>query len=134
MKKYINWKQFDQAVDKMAIQYKKNNKDCVGIFGLPRGGLIFAVALSHRLDLPLYPDMWYGDCDDRILVVDDIADSGKTLEYYKNMERDVVIFTMHYHKQSSVIPDFWYEEKKDEWIVYPWEAKNSDKIQDYLKE
>ena len=51
----------------MAIQYKKTNKDCVGIFGLPRGGLIFAVALSHRLDLPLYPDMWYGDIDDRIL-------------------------------------------------------------------
>ena len=44
-----------------------------------------------------------------------------TLEYYKNMERDVVIYTMHYHKQSSVIPNYWAFEKKDNWVVFPWE-------------
>ena len=43
------------------------------------------------------------------------------------------IFTIHYHQQSTVIPDFFAHEKKDKWIVYPWESENSQTKQDYIK-
>ena len=47
------------------------------IYGVPRGGLLLAVMLSHRLNIPIVQER------DRIgrntLIVDDICDSGKTM-------------------------------------------------------
>ena len=43
-----------------------------------------------------------------------------------------LLFTIHYHSQSITKPDFWVWDKKDKWIVYPWETEDSDTIQDYL--
>ena len=122
MKEYTTWHDFEKVIDKMVRHYKDTNENCSGVYGIPRGGLSIAVALSHRLNLPLFPDTGYGDIDKKILIVDDIADTGKTLEYYRDIHRPKVIYTMHYHKQSTVVPDFWVMEKTDKWIVYPWET------------
>lgn len=88
-----------------------------GIYGIPRGGLVLAVMISHLLDIPLLQ----APCKDCI-VVDDIADTGITLQHYK--EKGYFITTMFYHKQSKVVPDFWKYEKKDCWIAFPWEKEN----------
>ena len=56
-----------------------------------------------------------------------------TLKDFRKEERNIIC-TFHYHKQSIVKPDFYCEEKGDKWIVYPWETKDSEEIQDYLKE
>ena len=71
--------------------------------------------------------------DKQILIVDDIADTGHTLNLYKKEERNIIC-TLHHHEQSIVRPDFYCEEKGDKWIVYPWETRDSDEIQDYLKQ
>ena len=68
----------------------------------------------------------------QILVVDDIADTGHTLKDFDNEHN--VVCTFHYHKQSLTVPEFFCEEKTDEWIVYPWEERDSKEVQDYLKE
>ncbi len=122
MKQYTTWHDFEKSIDMMVRHYKDTNENCQGVYGVRRGGLPIAVALSHRLDIPMYPDARYGDIDKKILIVDDIADTGKTLEFYQKMDRPKVIYTMHYHRQSSIVPDFWTIEKKDKWIVYPWET------------
>ena len=44
----------------------------------------------------------------------------------------MVTGTIHYHKQSIIEPDYWVDEKGDDWIVYPWEREDSEEIQDYL--
>ena len=69
--------------------------------------------------------------DKKILVVDDIADTGHTLKDFEN--RNNIICTFHYHKQSVVEPDFYCHPKGDKWIVYPWETRESEEVQDYLK-
>ena len=131
MKEFITWKQFDDAIDKMVKHYKQNNYNCLAIYGPPRGGLVFAVALSHKLDLPLVTSL--SDITGRILIVDDIVDTGVTMAKYID-EINHVIYTMHYHRQSNIVPDFYVNDKTDNWIVYPWETLDSDMIQDYLKE
>ena len=68
----------------------------------------------------------------RVLVVDDIIDTGITMVKYIN-DMNHVIYTMHYHQESNIVPDFYVSNKTDKWIVYPWETNDSDMIQDYLK-
>ena len=105
-----------------------------GVYAVPRGGLITGVMLSHKLNLPFIDRLqsYYGK---KFLIVDDIADTGETLNRFKAEIYDYAdIATIHYHKQSIVEPAYWVQEKGDKWIVYPWEKKNSEEIQDYLKE
>ena len=132
MKKYISWDEFDNLVDELADMIPEGVYE--GVYAVPRGGLITGVMLSHKLDLPFIDRLqsYYGK---KFLIVDDIADTGETLNRFKAEIYDYAdIATIHYHKQSIVEPAYWVEEKGDKWIVYPWEKKNSEEIQDYLKE
>ena len=51
MTKYFTWSEFDKSVDYIADQCK--NWKLSGIYGIPRGGLCLAVALSHKLNIKL---------------------------------------------------------------------------------
>ena len=134
MKTYITWKQYDDYINKIAWYIKRNHPDLGAVYGLPRGGLPIAVSLSHKLNLPLLMNYYDRKVVTRkqILVVDDIADTGHTLKDFDNEHN--VVCTFHYHKQSLTVPEFFCEEKTDEWIVYPWEERDSKEVQDYLKE
>ena len=135
MKTFITWKEYDDMIDKISKYVKQYPLGEIGaVYGLPRVGLPIAVSLSHSLGLPLLMDYYDRKIvtNKKILVVDDIADTGHTLKDFENTHN--IICTFHYHKQSIVKPDFYCEEKGDKWIVYPWETQESDEIQDYIKE
>ena len=51
MTRYFTWSEFDKSVDYIANQCK--NIKLTGIYGVPRGGLCLAVALSHKLNIHL---------------------------------------------------------------------------------
>ena len=128
-KHYVTWESIDLYVDKIESKIKSKNHKFKALWGIPRGGLVLATMLSHRLDIPLISG---NDIprDRPLLIVDDIADTGKTLErvlnnirFYPKNRDEITIVTAYYHKQSTVIPDIWIEEKTDKWIVYPWETK-----------
>ena len=133
-KKFISWSQYELYVARIADWITMCCEEEVGaIYGLPRGGLPIAVSLSHMLDLPIL--MNYYDrklvTKKKILVVDDIADTGHTLKSFETPHN--VICTIHYHQDSITRPDFFCSEKGDDWIVYPWETEDSEMVQDYLK-
>ena len=134
-KTFISWSQYELYIARIADWITMCCEEEVGaIYGLPRGGLPIAVSLSHSLGLPLLMDYYDRKIvtNKKILVVDDIADTGHTLKDFENPHN--IIGTFHYHKQSIVEPAYWVESKGDRWIVYPWEKKSSEEIQDYLKE
>ncbi len=63
----------------------------------------------------------------RVLVVDDVADTGKSLraarDYLKKLRpKEIKIATLHYKPKSVLRPDFFIEET-DAWIVYPHERR-----------
>ena len=129
MKEFISWNLIDEAVTDIAFNIKNTNKDFKGVYGIPRGGLILAVMLSHKLDIPLI--MSVDELDENSIIIDDIADTGKTLLDFVEYESYVV--TIHEHEQSLIKPDYSVIDKGDKWIVYPWETEDSEEIQDYLK-
>jgi len=132
MKKYIGWRGIVTYVNELCDKIPKDTYEA--IYAVPRGGLIIGVLMSHKLGIPMVGRLqeYYGK---KFLIVDDIADTGKTLEHFRaEVFENASVATIHYHKHSSVVPDYWVKEKKDDWIVYPWELYESEEIQDYLKE
>jgi hypoxanthine phosphoribosyltransferase len=124
-KRFITWDYIETAVDNIASQIESSGLDIKYIFGMPRGGLIPAVMLSHRLDIPLFKTGM--TLSSKVLIVDDICDSGITLHKY-----NVPTATIHYKQSASIEPNFYYSlAKNDSWYYYPWELKDSKTIQDY---
>lgn len=115
---HVDWEQVETFLDEISVISDLYNLNFTGVYGLPRGGLVLAVMISHRLNIPLL----LAPCKN-CLIVDDIADTGISLEHYdidKN-EKQYYITTMYYHRQSKVVPDFYVYEKTDNWIKFPWE-------------
>lgn len=133
MKDFVSWELIDECVTDIAFHLKDTGKDFKGVYGIPRGGVILAVMLSHKTGIP-YIESFEKVTQDT-LIIDDIADTGETLKKYKkhSLSEKSFYVTIHEHEQSIVKPDFSVVEKGDKWIVYPWETENSQEIQDYLK-
>jgi len=126
-KVYINWKQIEELVNELAIDIQLRYPNIKYIHGLDRGGYIPAVMLSHKLDIPYtkFPHNYIDCC----LIVDDICDSGYTLKTWGDYKTAV----LHYKPHSSCCkPTLWSQtHQTDDWIIYPWERKDSKTIQDY---
>jgi len=119
---YFTWEEFDKAVNIIADRIKDNKYNPKMIYGIPRGGLALALSLSHKMNVPIINGL--GFRSRRILVVDDVSDSGNTL---MNYARDCLTATIHLRQGSKFIPDIWvYERPDNSWIVYPWENKDEE--------
>jgi hypoxanthine phosphoribosyltransferase len=108
----LSWDDFDHAVEQIAGSCRGGAFS--GIHGIPRGGLVLAVALSHRLELPLLETPQPG-----CLVVDDVYETGRTLEPLRDLaEARVVVWV------SKAEPQWWQAvevTRSSEWILFPWE-------------
>ena len=108
----LGWNEFDQAVQRIARLCGERRFS--GIHGIPRGGLVLAVALSHRLGLPLLPEPKPG-----CLVVDDVLETGRTLAPFRELEGAELVVWI-----SKVEPLWWRAVAvipSAEWILFPWE-------------
>ncbi len=115
----VSWDDVENFVEKFQSYLHEKQIKPSGVYGIPRGGVILATLLSYRLDIPLLA----APCN-HCIVVDDIADSGRTLLHYTDNDTQFnkyLIATMYYHQRSLVKPDFYLFEKTDEWINFPWE-------------
>ena len=122
----FTWSEFDKSVELIADKCKFI--EFSGIYGVPRGGLCLAVALSHKLKINLISEPIKNS-----LIVDDIYETGITLNTFKDIEG-----TMFFVLFSKIKPTWWntvFISKKSEWIVFPWESSlnsQSDR-KEYLK-
>ena len=123
-KVFVYWDDINILVDELCSTIISSGVQIKSVTGIERGGLIPAVMISHKLNIPYVTKI-----NKDTLVVDDICDSGETL---KNMVAGYTA-TLHYKKTASFTPDFYSKEVGEEWIVYPWERTDSETIQDYLK-
>ena len=123
---YFTWSEFDKSVEHIANKCKF--LDFSGIYGVPRGGLCLAVALSHKLKIELISKPIKNS-----LIVDDVYETGITLNTFKDID-GAMFFVLF----SKIKPKWWntvHISKEKEWIVFPWEnASNlhSDR-NDYIK-
>lgn len=65
----------------------------------------------------------------RVLVVDEIADTGKSLKLVKEHiiekgAKEIKVATVYYKPWSIIKPDY-YEKETRCWVVFPWEIKET---------
>jgi hypoxanthine phosphoribosyltransferase len=127
---HLTWKDIEDAIESIAYRVSNSGIEINSITGLPRGGMIPAIMLSHKMNIPFQTSA--PTAPGNVLIVDDICDSGETLRRFKH-EKRFYTATIHHKQTAAVEPTFWYSlVKEGDWIVYPWEREDSKAIQDYL--
>tara|TARA_R110001592_G_scaffold162598_1_gene396174 strand:- start:122 stop:553 length:432 start_codon:yes stop_codon:yes gene_type:complete len=135
-KSFLSWDDIEVLVNKLCDKILISNLEIKDLWGLPRGGLIPAVMISHNLNIPITK----GTISPTTLIIDDICDSGETFAKYYNYHQTEFSFPfklrtacLHYKPQtSSFQPTLWANQwSSNDWIIYPWERKDSESIQDY---
>ncbi|MBI2062099.1 MAG: hypothetical protein HYT64_00150 [Candidatus Yanofskybacteria bacterium] len=121
---HYSWKEFDTDCNKVARWAK--DKKFKNIYGIPRGGLILAVKLSHLLKIPVV--LSEKDISAETLVIDDIIDKDKVLSRFLDSIRchKVVTASLFVGPDPAIKPDFSLHEKTV-WIVFPWETLASSR-------
>jgi hypoxanthine phosphoribosyltransferase len=120
---YMTWEHFEEAMRSAVAELSKHPllpHPPTGVYGIPRGGLILAVTLSHRLSIPWLPEPQPG-----CILVDDVIDTGHTMQTLIN----------NLHKQhpglhwacwvwisKNLLPQVGYHRHVDPkiWVCFPW--------------
>jgi len=115
------------------------------VVGIARGGLAPAVMISHALEIPMVPITWSTrdyiakatDANSliegyrNVLVVDDIVDSGLTLDELQqtlgNDGQEIRYAALYLRHTSDVLPDYvGLDIKNDAWVEFSWELQGAD--------
>lgn len=128
MKKvFIDYATYGLLMEELVNKLFPERHKYSAIHGLPRGGLAIAVHLSHYLQLPFRLNVTRFAAEfpnGKLLVVDDIIDTGKTFEHFLEIaESQKIQFdtaVLYYKEHSSYEPTFYIRETID-WICFPWE-------------
>lgn len=138
---YYTWNNFQDDI--LSINAKIHRDlwlpECV--VGIKRGGLVPAVSLSHLFNIPMY-SITYQTRDGRgvldvselstlssntkILIVDDICDTGETFEKIQKINfNDIKFCSLFYNIRQKININYFARkidrEKDSDWIVFPWE-------------
>jgi uncharacterized protein len=121
--RHLGWYQIDELVDTLEKKIRKANQHYELIVGVARGGLVPAVMLSHRLNLPMMAitPRTLIPIAKRCLVIDEIYDSGDTIKQIREVNPGIHVGVL-FHNEA--LPDLEYFATKDslkQWIVFPWE-------------
>ncbi len=90
----------------------------------------FYVSIKETSETPVITQPLSTSVDrKRTLVVDDVADTGKSLRIarlhvLKQGAREVKTSTLYYKPWSVIKPDYYVEETSA-WIIFPWEVKET---------
>ena len=100
-KLFLSWDDINTSVKVLCEKIITEYPNIDSVMGLPRGGLIPAVLISHQLDLPfvLHPGK-------NTLVVDDINDTGETLSKAPGAYWAV----LHHKPTSKFTPNLYAKE------------------------
>lgn len=96
-------------------------------------GVKFYSGINQKEPTPLvYQDLPLDVSDLRILLFDDVADSGGSLQFVKQLllerqARLVKTATLYYKPHSALRPDF-FGETTDAWIIFPFELREMSQL------
>ena len=150
MKKlWYDWKEMRRDVNTLCRDITLDKFDPQVIVGISRGGLLPGVMMSHWLqkpfkpvkaslrDFPEWEDYLPKKTDERVLIVDDICDSGETFTRMKSyikgprlnqpleLPTDVRFASLWWNNECDFEPHYYAQEcAKDSeniWIHFPWE-------------
>ena len=145
-KLWYNWREMRRDVSTLCREISLDNFNPDVIVGISRGGLTPGVMMSHWFkkpfkpvkaalrDFPDWEDYLPKKTDKRILIVDDICDSGETFQKISDFlnfrkesstQTDIRFASLWWNNEVEFEPHYYAQEcAKDSgniWIHFPWE-------------
>ena len=149
-KLWYSWEEMRRDVNVLARDIVLDKFDPNVIVGLSRGGLTPGVMLSHWFkkpfkpvksslrDFPEWEDYLPKPIDERVLIVDDICDSGETFQKMQGFIKgprknsplelpvDVRFASLWWNNECDFEPTYYVNEmakdSSNTWIMFPWEG------------
>ena len=147
-----SWNQIYSLLLELAEAVRKSRFKPEVIVGVSRGGWIPARIMSDLLENPKLVNVaieyYVGIAetkhepmltqpvslpvkDKKVLVVDDVADTGESLKLVKAHIKkqgasEIRIATIYYKPRSVTVP-YYYRKKTSSWIIFPWDRKEAAK-------
>lgn len=142
--RYVSWEEIKQLVSRIAKTIEKDQYDL--LLAIAVGGLVPTALFSKELGmknvtsisarsyegqeqkslyLSNFPEGKYLE-NASVLIIDDIVDSGKTVEHLINLlltsykVKSVDVASIFVNEKSSIQPKY-FGEVTNQWIVFPWE-------------
>ena len=150
----ISWEHYFKLIQKLTTMISIHAQEKFDlVVGISRGGLIPALLMSQSWNVPLdvivvssyskenkqtqlkigkpsylcFPDI---NKDSKILIVDDLVDSGKTMQtvvdlYRKKGFKNIKTAVLIYKRSSKFDPDYFAAgADENTWIEFPYEKEN----------
>ena len=140
---WYKWNEMRRDVNTLCRTISLDKFDPQVIVGISRGGLTPGVMMSHWMqkpfkpiktslrDFPEWEDYLPRKTDERVLIVDDICDSGETFQKIsdfikeRGMKVEVRFASLWWNNEVDFEPHYYVQEcAKDSegiWIHFPWE-------------
>ena len=133
-KVFLSWKWVEKQLDEIGDRLDILDK-IEFVTGIPRGGLIPAVMMSHAFNFKYISyssaKLLPKDIRKNVICIDDISDTGHTLK--EAVELKFITSTLAMRVGSVAMPRLYGELITDQrWLVFPWETLDSIPVQDYL--
>ncbi|RMC32415.1 xanthine phosphoribosyltransferase [Paracoccus alkanivorans] len=138
---HVSWDQLHR--DARALAWRLDGTDWRAVVAVTRGGLVPAMIVARELDIRTIdtisiksyhkqergglevlkrPDPELMGDGDGILVVDDLVDSGRTLELIREMFPKAHFATVYAKPQGKpMVQTYVTEVSQDTWIFFPWD-------------
>jgi len=126
----IDLLEFEKRCRRIANILEKNKVTFV--YGVPRGGLIPAVRISHMNDIALLTTLDKSIPVQYVAIIDEILDSGETRKKYSQYNNFFVLVNKKEEKINEWVTFFWEEEdeqekKKERQLKYELQTQLSEK-------
>jgi len=134
----ITYNTFGKLADDLCSVIRSSNIKFSAVHGLPRGGLILAVHISFKLEIPLIINLTQFTKEfpnGRLLIVDDIIGTGKSYDRaietarIRNIQYNTGVLFCRPDLEDK--PNFIID-KTDSWILFPWD-KEEEPINEYQR-
>lgn len=142
------WNQLGHLCFKLGKQINHQSKEYDRIVVIAKGGLTWSRVLADYLQIPnidtiqvklyrgigktfkkpqILQELKSDISGEKILLFDDVADSGQTLEFVEKLlkkkgAKSVDTSALFYKPSSKVTPDF-FDHQTDAWIIFPHELR-----------
>ncbi|MDY6778847.1 MAG: phosphoribosyltransferase family protein [Candidatus Nanohaloarchaea archaeon] len=147
-KAYFSYSAIEDELDSLKHQLDHEDYQPDAVISINRGGNLVGMEMSHHYNVPLgiididhYSDQEQQEqvsigesmlekVEGDVLLVDDIADTGKTLKEAEKLLEDkeridsIRSATLHCKTDTHHQPDLYSTAiEPDTWVVYPWEPQ-----------
>jgi hypothetical protein len=145
-----SWEEIYELLLELADQIREDGFETDVVVGVSRGGWPPARVMSDLLEKPqlvnVATEFYLGVAETKgepvitqpvsasvkgkkVLVVDDIADTGKSLKliqtHLKERGATEIRVAAIYHKPWSIVVPDYYQKDTTSWVIFPWERKET---------